>query len=179
MRCPSCQSAETRVLDSRALEKAVLIRRRRECADCGFRFTTHEQLEVLDLTVVKKSGLPESYSRDKLLTGIRTACEKRPVTEDDLMRLLAEIDRELLRLADQNRSDSEAPLEISSQVIGEVVLKYLQSFDAVAFVRFASVYRAYDDVDSFVEEVKSISNNKNNVSAEKEQTEMSAKPENI
>lgn len=176
MRCPSCQSAETRVVDSRALEKAVLIRRRRKCTDCGFRFTTHEQLEILDLTVVKKSGLPESYCREKLLTGIRTACEKRPVTEDDLMRLLAEIDRELLRIADKNRADSDAPLEISSQVIGETVLKYLRDFDAVAFVRFASVYRAYDDVDSFVEEVKSISQKESHAPAK---AAASLKKENV
>ena len=145
MRCPYCGHAETKVLESRDAEDVEVTRRRRECEKCEKRFTTHERVEVLDLQVVKKGGGKEPFSREKVLAGVQKACVRRPVTQEQVERLVDEVERDLRRHADT---------EIPSKIIGELVLKKLKKLDEVAYIRFASVYRSFTDLDSFVNEVK-------------------------
>jgi len=147
MRCPFCGHADTKVQDTRPAEEGAVIRRRRECLACGRRFTTYERVEELPLVVVKKNGQREVFNRDKLLRGIIKACEKRPVEMSRLEQLVQEIERELY-----NRMESE----VSSQVIGELVMERLRSLDEVAYVRFASVYREFKDVQSFLRELQDL-----------------------
>ncbi len=143
MRCPYCAHTETRVTDSREGEKTV--RRRRECLACGRRFTTYERVESISLWVVKKDGRREAFDSQKLFEGIRKACTKRPIPTETIETLVTEIEGELLKLGSA---------EISSQTIGELVIKRLREIDDVAYVRFASVYRQFTDVDSLVEEIE-------------------------
>lgn len=159
MRCPVCQSENTKVIDTREAEEGTVIRRRRECLDCQFRFSTYEQLEILNLDVVKKDKTRESYQREKLLQGIRRACEKRPITQADFERFLVEVEQEILRAASstkKNGKKTDDSLEIASKQIGEIVVNKLKELDQVAYVRFASVYRSFDDVESFVEEISDL-----------------------
>ncbi len=137
MRCPYCRAAESRVLDSRAAEEGSAIRRRRECVQCGRRFTTYERVEEVPLWVVKKDGRRELFNREKLLRGIMKACEKRNATLEVLSGLVDEIERNL-------REQFEP--EVQSRVIGELVMEKLRRVDKVAYVRFASVYREFKDV---------------------------------
>lgn len=137
MRCPYCKKGESRVLDSRLVEMSNEIRRRRECLVCGRRFTTYERIEEPPLWVVKKDGRRELFDREKLLRGIMKACEKRHATLETLSLMVDEIERAL-------RDCSET--EVSSQVIGHMVMERLRKVDKVAYVRFASVYREFKDV---------------------------------
>jgi len=148
MRCPNCQNEDTKVLDSRPVEEGSAIRRRRECEKCGFRFSTYEEMEILDLYVLKKDGRKELYSREKMEKGIRRAFEKLPHTDDTLKKLVSGIEQEIYKKA----KDSE----IKSTEIGEVLMKRIKKVDKVAYIRFASVYRCFEDVDEFKEELKKL-----------------------
>lgn len=147
MKCPYCDHSETKVLDSRDAEDLELTRRRRECEKCGKRFTTYERVEMLDLFVIKKGGHKEKFARDKLLSGIRKACVKLPVTEEQVEELVDAVERDLRR---------RASTEIPSSKLGELVLKRLKKVNEIAYIRFASVYRSFDDLDTFVKEVKAL-----------------------
>ncbi|MEK6922841.1 MAG: transcriptional regulator NrdR [Nanoarchaeota archaeon] len=147
MKCPYCYHEETKVLDKRDPEESLTTRRRRECLKCNKRFTTYERIET-DLIVIKKENSREKFSREKLKAGILKAIEKRPVSLEQLNKLLDNIEANL-----RNRSSSE----ISSQVIGELVMRKLKSLDQVAYIRFASVYREFQDPSSFIEEIKILS----------------------
>lgn len=138
---------ETKVLDSRPTEEGTVIRRRRECTACGDRFTTYEKLEVTPFVVVKKDGRREAFDRNKILAGLITACEKRPVALQSLEDLVGDIEREL-------RSHYER--EVPSSVIGEMVMERLRAVDEVAYVRFASVYRQFKDIQRFKEELEKL-----------------------
>lgn len=144
MKCPVCGFAESKVIDSRPVEEGNSIRRRRECLACGQRFTTFEVSEALRVVVIKKDGSKELFDRAKLLSGILKATQKRPV---DAEKIVAEIESELYSSLDR---------EISSVDIGEMAMEKLKTADEVAYVRFASVYREFKDVDSFLEELKSL-----------------------
>ncbi|MDX8046680.1 transcriptional regulator NrdR [Gracilibacillus sp. S3-1-1] len=147
MRCPNCNYKNTKVLDSRPIEEGRSIRRRRECEECDFRFTTFERIEEVPLIVVKKEGTREEYSRDKLMRGLIRACEKRPVALEQLENIALEIEKEL-----RNRGTSE----VKSDDIGEMVMDRLAEVDEVAYVRFASVYRQFKDISVFLDELKDL-----------------------
>ncbi|AND41740.1 MULTISPECIES: transcriptional regulator NrdR [Bacillaceae] len=147
MRCPSCQNNNTRVLDSRPVDDSRSIRRRRECEKCGYRFTTFEKVEEIPLIVVKKEGTREEFSREKILRGLIKACEKRPVALKDLEDITFEVEKEL-------RSNGVS--EIKSDEIGEMVMDRLANVDDVAYVRFASVYRQFKDINVFIDELKEL-----------------------
>ncbi|MDO7787990.1 transcriptional regulator NrdR [Desulforamulus aquiferis] len=147
MRCPFCSFPESRVLDSRPADEGCSIRRRRECSDCGKRFTTYEKIDELPLVVVKKDGRREVFDRSKLLAGLIKACEKRPVPVQELEKTANLIEREL-----RNKMD----LEVNSGEVGEQVMERLKELDEVAYVRFASVYRQFRDVYSFLQEVEKL-----------------------
>ncbi|GKU81535.1 MULTISPECIES: transcriptional regulator NrdR [Niallia] len=147
MRCPTCQHNNTRVLDSRPVDEFRSIRRRRECEVCGYRFTTFEKVEEIPLIVVKKEGTREEFSRDKILRGLIRACEKRPVALKELEDITADVEKELR---------SNAASEIKSDIIGEMVMDRLAEVDEVAYVRFASVYRQFKDINVFINELKEL-----------------------
>ena len=144
--CPTCRKAETRVVDSRDDESVV--RRRRECLDCKSRFTTYERMEAPRQYVVKKDGRREQYSRDKVLSGLRRACEKRPVSDAQMEEVVAGLERELF-----SRGENEVP----SAMLGEKLMEALKRLDKVAYIRFASVYRSFDDIDRFHAELAELS----------------------
>ena len=147
MKCPFCGHEEDKVVDSRASSNGSSIRRRRECLGCGKRFTTYEHVEEQPLMVIKKDGRREPFDRHKLLGGLVKACEKRPVSMEALERLVDELEREL-----SQQFEREAP----SREIGERVMKKLHAIDPVAYVRFASVYREFKDVEQFMRELKEL-----------------------
>lgn len=147
MKCPVCNYKETKVVDSRVASDEITIRRRRECLKCGFRFSTYEQVELLDLMVIKRDGRKESYSRDKVEQGLKKAFEKRPITEESFRILVNKIERNIQALKKN---------EISSQEIGEIIMKELKRKDPVAYIRFASVYRAFEDLATFQKEINSV-----------------------
>ena len=147
MRCPSCQNNNTRVIDSRPVDENRSIRRRRECEKCGYRFTTFEKVEESPLIVIKKEGIREEFSRDKILRGLIKACEKRPVALKELEDLTSEVEKEL-----RNQSSSE----VKSEIVGEMVMDRLAKIDEVSYVRFASVYRQFKDINVFIEELKEL-----------------------
>ena len=151
MKCPYCAHLESKVVDSRPADEGASIRRRRECLSCRKRFTTYETMESLPLMVIKKDGSRQSFDRGKVMGGLIRACEKRPVSYQTLEGLVAEIELSL-----QNQIDRE----VSSSQIGELVLERLKQLDEVAYVRFASVYREFKDVDSFMAELKQLMENK-------------------
>ncbi|MBI5037768.1 MAG: transcriptional repressor NrdR [Candidatus Kerfeldbacteria bacterium] len=151
MRCPACHFDDTRVNDSRLVNEGMAIRRRRECAKCGFRFSTYEEVEILNLTVIKRDGRHEPYSKEKLERGLHKAFEKRPITHDDFKRLVNKIERDI-QLAGKE--------EIKSSEIGEIIMRNLKRKDQVAYIRFASVYRSFKDVQSFQQELKKLLSNK-------------------
>lgn len=144
MRCPFCQSDETKVLDSRQIESGTAIRRRRECDVCTKRFTTYEKYEDFQLMVVKKDGRREPFSRQKLLSGLHKACEKRPVSTEQLENMVSDIERQMRDINDR---------EVPSDLIGEAVIKKLFETDEIAYIRFASVYRQFKDIQKFMEEL--------------------------
>lgn len=147
MKCPYCSHFDTAVLDSRDNEELSSIRRRRECLKCEKRFTTYERIEMIDLVIIKKDGSRENFDRDKLLSGFRKATEKRPVRTEDIENAVDSIEREL------RRKDT---IEITSKTVGEIVMRKLKALDKVAYIRFASVYRSFEDVESFEEEIKNL-----------------------
>lgn len=151
MRCPFCSYSESKVIDSRPAEEGSTIRRRRECLSCGKRFTTYEIMERLPLLVVKKDGRRQSFDRVKLLNGIVRACEKRPVPMAELEAIVDDIEQEL-----QNSLERE----VSSVKIGEMVMDRLKNLDEVAYVRFASVYRQFKDINTFMDELNKLLSSK-------------------
>lgn len=147
MKCPYCSNLESKVVDSRPADEGASIRRRRECLACGKRFTTYETMESLPLVVVKKDGSRQSFDKDKVLRGMIRACEKRPVTMDRLVKIADQIEQEI-----QNSLERET----STEKIGELVMRYMKDVDEVAYVRFASVYRQFKDIDTFMEELNKL-----------------------
>ena len=147
MKCPFCGFEESKVIDSRPTDEGQRIRRRRECLDCGKRFTTYEIIESLPIIVIKKDKSRETFNRDKLMTGLLRACEKRPVSIDTLDNMIDEIETVL-----QNSLDGE----VSSEKIGELVMEKLKTIDEVAYVRFASVYRQFKDINTFMSELNKL-----------------------
>lgn len=145
MKCPYCGHLDSKVVDSRVSREGDVIRRRRECLSCEKRFTTYERVELSIPVVVKKDGKREIFSRDKILRGIEKACEKRPVSVEDMDAVVRKIEIELTQRGDA---------EVSSREIGEMVMKELYNLDKVAYVRFASVYKEFKEVEEFMEEVK-------------------------
>ena len=146
MKCPYCSRENTRVIDSRPAENNA-IRRRRVCDECGRRFTTYEKVETIPLIIIKKDENREAYDRTKLEGGILRACHKRPVSAEQISGLVNEVENELYDMG---------ALEISSQVIGEMVMNKMKDLDAVAYVRFASVYREFKDINTFMDELRSV-----------------------
>ncbi len=151
MKCPYCGFIDSRVIDKRESEDGKLIRRRRECLDCSKRFTTFERVSELDVLVVKKDGRRESFDRAKLKAGIVKACEKRPVQAEQIEALVDWVEAEI-RKKHQN--------EVTSKLIGELVMKQLKKLDKVAYIRFASVYREFEDIDDFIKAIRSLSKRK-------------------
>ena len=144
MKCPYCNNEETQVIDTRETENLEATRRRRECLKCSKRFTTYERVEEADIIVVKKDGRRERYSRQKLLNGIMKACEKRSITLEKIEKLLDEVESDL------RKRDS---VEVESKVVGELAMKKLKGIDKIAYIRFASVYREFEDLGRFEEEL--------------------------
>ena len=145
MKCPQCSFEEDKVVDSRTTKEGEAIRRRRECLKCGHRFTTYEYIERVPMMVVKKDGRREEYSRESLLGGLLKACEKRPVSREQIERVIDDIETVLF---------AKFKNEVKSTEIGNLVVDRLQSLDEVAYVRFASVYRQFKDINQFMNEVK-------------------------
>ena len=147
MKCPYCSHSETSVMDSRDSDDFSTIRRRRECENCRKRFTTYERSEMATLIVVKKDGSRQTFDRQKLITGMMKACEKRPVSLDMIEKAVEDIERDL------RGRDS---IEIESKIIGNLVMKKLKAIDKIAYIRFASVYRQFEDVESFEKVVQTL-----------------------
>ena len=145
MKCPFCSHENTRVIDSRPAEDNNSIRRRRVCDECGKRFTTYEKIETIPLIIIKKDNNREAYDRAKIEAGVLRACHKRPVSAQQITTLVDEVENEIF-----NREEREIP----SGTIGELVMNKLKDLDAVAYVRFASVYREFKDVNTFMDELK-------------------------
>lgn len=146
MKCPYCNHENTRVIDSRPAENNA-IRRRRVCDECGKRFTTYEKVETVPLIIIKKDDNREAFDRAKLEGGILRACHKRPVSAEDISRVVNDVESELYDLG---------MLEIPSQTVGEMVMNKIKDLDPVAYVRFASVYREFKDVNTFMDELRSV-----------------------
>lgn len=147
MRCPFCGCEESKVIDSRPTDENERIRRRRECIDCGKRFTTYETIEDVPIIVIKKDKSREVFDRNKVLKGMLRACEKRPVTVSELETAISQIEATLQSATDR---------EVTSVRIGELIMEKLREIDEVAYVRFASVYKAFDSASSFVEEISKL-----------------------
>jgi transcriptional repressor NrdR len=147
MQCAVCNHKDTKVVDSRVSADSMSIRRRRECEKCGFRFSTLEELELLGLTVVKRDGDRQGYSREKMTRGLEKALEKRPYTDAKFHQLVHKIERDIQK---KGRG------QVTSEELGEIVMKHLKSFDKVAYIRFASVYRSFEDVKTFETELKKL-----------------------
>lgn len=157
MKCPYCGAENNHVVDTRPVEEENSIRRRRICDSCNHRFTTYEKIETIPLMVIKKDRNREQYDRNKITAGILRACHKRPVPVQKINELVDQVETEIF-----NREEKE----IESSVIGEIVMKYLIDLDAVAYVRFASVYREFKDVNTFMDELKKLLKQKDNESGE-------------
>ena len=153
MRCPYCGSDDTRVTDSRPVEETNSIRRRRQCDQCGKRFTTYEKIEAIPLVVIKKDSTRQQYDRSKIESGVMRACYKRPVPSQKINETIDQAETDIFNLDKK---------EVESSEIGEIVMDHLKDLDAVAYVRFASVYRQFTDVNTFVKEVESLLNTKKN-----------------
>ncbi len=147
MKCPFCGLDNTHVVDSRPADDNRSIRRRRRCAECGRRFTTYEKVEIIPLTVIKKDKTRENYDRDKIMKGILQACHKRPISVEQIEQTMNAIENDIFNLEVK---------EVESQMIGEIVMKHLKSLEQVAYVRFASVYREFKDVNTFMNELKKV-----------------------
>ena len=151
MKCPACGKEDTKVIDSRIVNEGMAIRRRRECEQCAFRFSTHEEVGVLNLMVKKRSGAKEPYCRQKVEAGLKKALEKRPVTDNDIKRLIYVIEKDIQVAGNANKG------EISAAQIGEIVMQALKKKDLVAYIRFASVYKSFKDISSFQKELSEVS----------------------
>lgn len=149
MICPYCGYQDSKVVDSRGVSDGV--RRRRQCLHCGFRFTTYERVQSNSFLVTKKDGRREEFNRDKLINGIRKACAKRPISSDTIIELVNHIESEM---------HQRGKMELPSSVIGELVMKHLKDLDRIAYIRFASVYRQFADVESFKKEVENLARGK-------------------
>ena len=147
MKCPFCAAPDSRVVDSRTTDDGNSIRRRRECTVCGKRFTTYEAVEKVPLMVIKNDGRRAVFDKEKLLKGIIRSCYKRDIPAEKIIKLADEIEKELRNMMRHDRS---------SKTIGEVVMKYLKTFDKVAYIRFASVYRKFSDIDNFKQELENL-----------------------
>ena len=147
MKCPFCGHENTRVIDSRPAEDNNSIRRRRVCDECGKRFTTYEKVETIPLIIIKKDNNREAYDRSKIEAGVLRACHKRPISAAQINQLIDEVETEIFNMEEK---------EIPSQVIGELVMNKLKDLEAVAYVRFASVYREFKDVNTFMDELKAM-----------------------
>ena len=158
MKCPICYYQDTKVIDSRAAADGLSIRRRRECLKCGFRFSTYEEIEILDLMIVKRDGRKESYNRGKLVKGLKKAFEKRPITEDRFKKLIHSIERDLQRMRKS---------EIASSQVGQIIMKHLKKADQVAYIRFASVYESFKNAQEFRRELNKLFKSKRKRSAVK------------
>lgn len=147
MRCPYCGYNEDKVIDSRETQDATSVRRRRECLNCGRRYTTYEYVEKTPLMVIKKDGRREAFQREKILNGLLRACHKRPISVETLEKVVSEIEKEIQKKFDR---------EVESRYIGELVMEKLSQLDDVAYVRFASVYRQFKDINQFLRELREI-----------------------
>ncbi|MBE9503411.1 MAG: transcriptional repressor NrdR [Proteobacteria bacterium] len=147
MKCPFCQEMENKVIDSRMTKEGLEIRRRRECLGCEKRFTTYERIEEINPMVVKKDGRREPFDKAKIISGIKKACEKRPISMETMEKLVDDIEHKL--------QESEAK-EISGEKLGEIVMEALRELDEVAYVRFASVYRSFRDINEFMSELQGL-----------------------
>jgi len=148
MKCPYCSHEETKVIDSRVASDGLSIRRRRECLSCNYRFSTYEEVEILDWQVTKRDGTTESYVREKLEGGLRKALEKRPTTAEDFKRLVSEIEQDIQKKMADSR--------IESKEIGNIVVRKLKKYDQIAYLRFASVYRQFADIEEFKKELQKL-----------------------
>jgi transcriptional repressor NrdR len=146
MKCPFCGSKELKVIDKRESDEDTA-RRRRECISCGKRFTTYEKIEMLELKIIKKDGRREPYDRSKILKGLQISCGKRPISEEQIHKLLDDVEAELFSMETS---------EIDSKVIGDIVMKHLKKLDDIAYIRFASVYRQFKDIHDLEKELKSL-----------------------
>ncbi len=147
MKCPFCGCEETKVIDSRAVDENNSIRRRRQCEKCENRFTTYERLEVVTIAVIKKDGTRETFDRNKVYDGIAKSCNKRAISLETIDNIVDEIENKLLNSLEK---------EVKSSLIGEMVMEKLKQIDEVAYVRFASVYKHFEDIDTFDEEIKKL-----------------------
>ncbi|MBO5292696.1 MAG: transcriptional repressor NrdR [Lachnospiraceae bacterium] len=147
MKCPFCSHDNTRVIDSRPAEDNNSIRRRRVCDECGKRFTTYEKVETIPLIIIKKDNNREAYDRSKIEAGVLRACHKRPISASQISQLVDDVETEIFNMEEK---------EIPSRIIGELVMNKLKDLEAVAYVRFASVYREFKDINTFMEELKSV-----------------------
>ena len=145
MKCPFCENQDTKVIDSRPADDNRSIRRRRECEECGNRFTTYEKIETIPLIIIKKDNNRETYDRAKIEAGVLRACHKRPISVNQINQLIDEVETEIFNMEEK---------EIPSAIIGEIVMNKLKDLEAVAYVRFASVYREFKDVNTFMNELK-------------------------
>ncbi|MBD65728.1 MAG: transcriptional regulator NrdR [Halobacteriovoraceae bacterium] len=145
MKCPYCQESETKVVDSRLLKEGFSVRRRRKCDGCEKRFTTYETIEISMPNIVKLDGRREPFKREKILDGIEKACQKRPIPTEQIDRLIENIEKDILEISDK---------EITTKQIGHIVMMYLRNLDPVAYIRFASVYRKFQDIEEFVSEIR-------------------------
>lgn len=151
MRCPFCENPDTKVIDSRPTEEGHAIRRRRGCEKCGKRFTTYEKVEESIIMIIKKDGSREAFNRNKAMNGMIRACEKRPVPLAEIERIVSDIERKI---------NNSMEKEVESAVIGEMIMEELKKLDEVAYVRFASVYRQFTDVNTFIKEIETLMGNK-------------------
>lgn len=147
MKCPICLHQDTKVIDSRVASDGFSIRRRRECLKCSFRFSTYEEIEILDLIIVKQDGRREAYNREKVIKGIKRSLEKRPITEEKFKKLINSVERDLQKLGKG---------ELTSRQIGQVIMKQLKKVDQIAYIRFASVYESFKDVQTFQKELNKL-----------------------
>ena len=148
MRCPACHNIETKVVDSRMIADGMAIRRRRECLDCGCRFSTVEEIQILNLTVLKRDGRREPYATEKISSGLRKAFKKRPFSEDDIKKILFDVERKIQVAAKKD--------EIESGKIGDIIMDALREIDKVAYIRFTSVYQGFDSIDEFNKAIKKV-----------------------
>ena len=151
MKCPICLYKDTKVVDSRVASDGSSIRRRRECLKCAFRFSTYEEIEILDLIILKQDGRREVYDREKMVKGIKRSLEKRPITDAKFKKLINAVERDLQKLRKS---------EITSRQVGQVIMKQLKKVDQIAYIRFASVYESFKDVQTFQKELNKLIGNK-------------------
>lgn len=151
MKCPFCSYAESKVVDSRSTDENTTIRRRRECAKCGKRYTTYEKIEDIPILVVKKDNTRENFNKEKIINGLIIACQKRPVSRKQIENLALEVEKHI---------SNKMLTEVQSEYIGEIVMEKLKDLDEISYVRFASVYRQFKDINTFLEEIKSLMTNK-------------------